>query len=65
MPPLGMLYPGPGIRVDVYEVLNVRSVLVRDFGYEVTCIVELEGTDPSDVTPEKRQALGFEVGPYR
>jgi hypothetical protein len=57
-------FPGLGIRVDVYKVLNVRSVVVGDHGYEVTCIVELEDTDPNDVTQEMCEALGFEVGPY-
>jgi hypothetical protein len=57
-------FPGLGIRVDVYAVLNVRSVVVGDPGYDVTCIVEVEDTDPKDVTQEMCEALGFKVRPY-
>lgn len=57
-------FPGLGIRIDVYEMLNVQSVLVGDFGYDVTCIVQLEDTDPSEITTRKCRSLGFEVGPY-
>ena len=57
-------FPGLGIRVDVYDVLNVRSVVVGDPGCDVTCIVEIEGAAPGEVTDEKLTALGFQVGPY-
>src|SRR5262249_40086166 len=57
-------FPGLGIRVDVYEVLNVRSVVVGDQGYDVTCIVELEDADPVEVTAARLEALGFKVGQY-
>jgi hypothetical protein len=57
-------FPGMGIRIDVYDMLNVRSVVVGDPGYDVTCIVELESAAPNEVTEEKCEALGFEVGPY-
>jgi hypothetical protein len=57
-------FPGLGIRVDVYEMLNVRSVVVGDLGYDVTCVVELEDSDPREVTEARCEALGFEVGPY-
>ena len=57
-------FPGLGIGVDVYELLNVRSVVVGDPGYDVTCIVQLEGADAHEVTDAKLEALGFEVGPY-
>jgi hypothetical protein len=57
-------FPGLGIRVDAYDVLNVRSVLIGDHDYDVTCIVELEDTDPAKVTEELCRALGFEIGPY-
>ena len=52
------------IRLDVYDMLNVKSVVVGDPGYDVTCIVELEDAAPDEVTEQKREALGFEVGPY-
>lgn len=57
-------FPGLGIRIDVYEVLNVQSVAVCDLGYDVTCIVQFEDADPGDITDEKLESLGFEVGPY-
>jgi hypothetical protein len=57
-------FPGLGIRVDVYELLNVQSVVVGDFGFDVTCIVQLEDTDPSETTERKLESLGFEIGPY-
>lgn len=57
-------FPGLGIRVDVYEVLNVDSVLVGDRGYDVTCIVHLEGVTGDTITEKKCRALGFEEGLY-
>ena len=45
-------------------MLNVRSVLVGDSGYDVTCIVEFEDTDAGELTAAKLEALGFEDGPY-
>jgi hypothetical protein len=57
-------FPGLGIRIDVYELLNVQSVIVGDFGYDVTCIVQLEDVSPAELTEQKCKALGFEVGPY-
>ena len=44
--------------------VNVLSVLVGDQDYDVTCIVELEGTDTAKVTEAFCRALGFEIGPY-
>lgn len=55
-------FPGLGIRVDVYEVLNVDSVVVGDPGYDVTCIGHLEGT--REITEKRCEALGFEIAPY-
>ena len=57
-------FPGLGIRVDVYEVLNVDSVVVGDRGYDVTCIVHLEGTDAGGLTENRLRDLGFEEGLY-
>ncbi len=57
-------YPGLGIRIDVYTLLTVQSVIVGDQGYDVTCIVQLEDTDPGEITNQKRESFGFEVGPY-
>ena len=31
-------FPGLGIRIDVYDMLNVESVVVGDPGFDVTCI---------------------------
>ena len=57
-------FPGLGIRLDVYEMLTVRSVVIGDPGYDVTCIVKFEDTDPGEMTDKKCNALGFEIGPY-
>jgi len=57
-------FPGLGIRIDVYEMLEVQSVVVGDAGYDVTCIVRFEDADPDKSPDEKCEALGFEVGPY-
>jgi hypothetical protein len=57
-------FPGLGIRIDVYEILDVQSVVVGDSGYDVTCIVQFEDADPSEITDERLESLGFEVGPY-
>ena len=57
-------FPGLGIRIDVYDVLNVQSVVVGDPGYDVTCIVRFEDAEPKDITEQNLKALGFEVGPY-
>lgn len=54
-------FPGLGIRLDVYEVANVESVVAGDPGYDVTCICTLEGEPAS---PEACMRLGFEEGPY-
>ena len=58
-------YPGLGLRVDVYEVLNVDSVVVLDHGYDVTCICHLEGYPPAELTEKLLTSLGFEQGVYR
>jgi hypothetical protein len=57
-------FPGLGIRIDVYEVLNVQSVVVGDLGYDVTCIVQFDDSTPDEITVEKCKALGFTTGPY-
>jgi len=64
-------HPGLGIRLDVYECVNVTSVVVGDYGYDVTCIVELEleGREIELARDEewiaaKCSRLGFEIGSY-
>lgn len=57
-------FPGLGIRVDAYEVLNVDSVVVGDSGYDVTCIVHLENSDASEIIDEKCESLGFRNDHY-
>lgn len=57
-------FPGLGIRLDVYEIFNVTSVVVGDFGYDVTCIGSLEGRDASQHTDAVCTRLGFEPGLY-
>jgi hypothetical protein len=55
-------FPGLGIRVDVYDMLQVDSVVVGDLGYDVTCICTVEG----DVVYSEAQlrSFGFERGDY-
>ena len=55
-------YPGLGIRIDVYDMLRVDSVVVGDFGYDVTCICTVE--DGGSYTAEQLRLYGFEAGPY-
>jgi hypothetical protein len=55
-------YPGLGIRIDVYDMLRVDSVVVGDFGYDVTCICTVE--DGGAYTAEQLRLYGFEEGPY-
>lgn len=57
-------FPGMGIRLDVYEVFNVDSVVVGDFGYDVNCIGVPEGLPDEAITEERCQCLGFEEGLY-
>src|SRR5262245_52711737 len=35
-------FPGLGIRIDVYDMLNVESVVIGDPGFDVTCICTVE-----------------------
>lgn len=55
-------FAGLGIRIDVYDMLNVESVVVGDLGYDVTCICSVEGG--GDYSPGQLRAFGFEEGPY-
>jgi hypothetical protein len=55
-------HPGLGIRIDVYDMLHVDSVVVGDFGYDATCICTVEGG--GTYTARQLQAFGFEEGPY-
>ncbi len=55
-------FPGLGIRVDTYEILNVDSVVIGDYRHDVTCIVQREGDHP--FTTKECEALGFEIASY-
>jgi hypothetical protein len=55
-------FPGLGIRLDVYEMVNVSSVVVGDAGFDVTCIVAPEPGATFDDAWLTRH--GFEVAPY-
>lgn len=57
-------FVGLGIRLDVYDMVNVDSVVVGDFGYDVTCIVSIENVKAKDVTEKLLLRLGFEKGLY-
>ncbi len=56
-------FPGLGIRIDPYDVLNVQSVLVGDRGHDVTCICTLEG-DATGYTADRIRSYGFEQRTY-
>lgn len=60
MPP----FPGLGIRLAVYDIFNVTSIVVGDFGYDVTCIGVLEGLSLEQHTEKLCRRLGFEPGLY-
>jgi hypothetical protein len=55
-------HPSLGIWLDAYDMVKVKSVIVGDAGFDVTCIVEPETAE--DATDAKLEALGFEVAPY-
>ena len=62
-------FVGLGIRLDVYEIFNVQSVVVSDFAYDVTCIgmmEKLDGVmvDAETLTEEYCKRLGFVEGLY-
>ncbi|MBG0826206.1 hypothetical protein HS041_00200 [Planomonospora sp. ID67723] len=56
--------PGLGIRVDVYDMLNVVAVTIGDPGYDATCLVEFETPPPAGAVAEKCAAYGFAEGAY-
>ncbi|MFJ4429228.1 hypothetical protein [Streptomyces bobili] len=58
-------FPGLGIRLDVYDVLNVNEVVVGDDGrwdIDVTCIVSPDGQ--AKMSEKHWRRLGFELGVY-
>jgi hypothetical protein len=56
-------FPGLGIRIDVYDMLNVESVVVGDLGYDVTCICSFED-GVEGYSEERVRSFGFEPGGY-
>ncbi|MCP3142210.1 hypothetical protein [Pyxidicoccus xibeiensis] len=52
--------PGLGIRLDTYELIQVDSVVVGDYGYDVTCICTIEGDD-GEYSDARLEQLGFEL----
>lgn len=57
-------FPGLGIRLDTYDMVNVTSVIVGDPEFDVTCIVENEGEDNRYLSEEDCKRLGFEEWSY-
>lgn len=57
-------FVGLGIRLDLYEIFNVDSVVVGDPGYDVTCIGMLEGEKSPEKMAKTAASLGFEPGLY-
>jgi hypothetical protein len=56
-------FPGLGIRIGVYDMLQVESVVVGDFRYDVTCICTFEGGSEG-YTEERVRSFGLEKGDY-
>lgn len=57
-------FVGLGIRLDLYDIFNVDSVVVGDNGCDVTCIGRLEGVESPEVMAKRAGDLGFEPGLY-
>lgn len=58
-------FPGLGIRLDVYDMVNVDQIVVGDddrWDIDVTCIVSPDGN--GTYTEENWLRLGFESGVY-
>jgi hypothetical protein len=55
-------FPGLGIRIDVYDMLNVESVVTGDPGFDATCICTVENGIEYD--PDRLRTFGFERGSY-
>lgn len=55
-------FPGLGIRIATYDMLNVESVVIGDAGYDVTCICTSEGSVVYD--DERLRSFGFEKSDY-
>ncbi|QEL16096.1 hypothetical protein [Limnoglobus roseus] len=55
--------PGLGIRIDVYDMLRVDSVVIGDDGYDVTCICTFEGGG-KHYTESRVRGFGFEESGY-
>jgi hypothetical protein len=52
-------FPGLGIRIDTYDVLNVSAVRVAAAGQRVTCVVGLEDAAPGPVSAAVAESFGF------
>lgn len=55
-------FPGLGIRLDTYEMVNVLEVIVGEPIFDVTCLVGPERG--REFTDEWLTKLGFEIAPY-
>jgi hypothetical protein len=55
-------FPGLGIRIDMYDMLCVDSVVVGDLGFDVTCICTVE--DGASYSEARLREFGFEKGSY-
>ena len=55
-------FPGLGIRIAPYDMLNVESVVIGDYGFDVTCICSVEGGTGYEA--ETFRSFGFEQSSY-
>jgi hypothetical protein len=53
-------FPGLGIRIDTYEMLNVEKVAIEHDGYDVTCFVRPDGPVLPGAKPLDAEAFGFQ-----
>jgi hypothetical protein len=55
-------FPGLGIRIGVYDMLNVERVVIGDDGFDVTCICTVEEGVVYDAY--RLRSFGFQEGAY-
>ncbi|MEU4493641.1 hypothetical protein AB0F96_09310 [Streptomyces sp. NPDC023998] len=55
-------FPGLGVRIDTYEVLNIVTVTVDDPDGSVTCVVEFDDQENTVTTASRIESFGFAEG---
>jgi hypothetical protein len=52
-------FPGLGIRIDTYKMLNVEKLVIENNDHDVTCFVTPEGADLPNYNPINAGKFGF------